>query len=72
MATGGGGGWRGVDRVNEFLLTQNPNLKKNIYFFGGVGLGGVGWVCVGGGGRQIDRQRGPNQFAPSTTSKLGA
>ena len=39
-----------MDRVNEFLLTQNPNLKKNIYFFGGVGLGGVGWVCVGGGG----------------------
>ena len=29
-------------------------------------------VGVGGGGRWMDRQTGPNQFAPSISSKLGS
>ena len=36
--------------------------KKSDFFF----LGG------GGGGKWMDRQTGPKQFAPSTSSKLGA
>ena len=55
------------------FFTQNPNLKrKKFFFFFGGGGGGVvaGWVCVGG--RWMDRQTGPNQFAPSTSSKSGA
>ena len=53
---GGGGA-----RVCEFFFTQNPNLKKKFW----VGVGG------GGGGRWMDRRTGPNQLAPSTSSKLG-
>ena len=53
-----------LEQVNFF--TKNPNLKKkkNIFFLGGGG--------GGGGGRLTDRQIGPNQFAPSTSLKLGA
>ena len=40
--------------------------KFEIFFFCGGGGGG------GGGCRWIHRQTGPNQFAPSTSSKLGA
>ena len=56
-------GWVGVGwaRISEFFFK------------------GVGWVGVGlgeGGGRRVDgwmdRQTGPNQFAPSTSLKLGA
>ena len=66
---------------------MNPNLKliKKIGGGGwGMGVGGEGgggarvgdffykeskWV---GWGRWTDRRTGPNQFAPSTSSKLGA
>ena len=50
-----------------------------IYFFfffwgggGGGELGEVSWGGVRGRGRWMDRRTGPNQFAPSTSSKLGA
>ena len=36
-----------------------------------MGEGGAGLVG-GGGGRWMDRRTGPNQFAPSTSLKLGA
>ena len=52
-----------------FLFTQNPNLKR--IFFGGGVRGAARW-CGGVGGRWMDRRPGPNQFAPSTSSKLGA
>ena len=73
-------GWgEGRARVSEFF-TKNQNLKKNIFsfylfFFGGVGGGGLGmWVWGwggSGGGRWMDSRTGPNQFAPSISSKLG-
>ena len=59
-------------RVSEIFITKNPNLKKKQSFFfwgGGVGGGGEGGR---GRGRSMDRRTGPNQFAPSTFSKLGA
>ena len=46
---------------------KGSKLKKYIFFFWGGG--GVGWDDGGGGG--VDRRTGPNQFAPSTSSKLG-
>ena len=50
----GGGKWRGVARVNEFLLLRIHILKKKkklfFFFWGGGGGGGVkGRVCGGGG-----------------------
>ena len=50
------------------FFTKNPNLKnkKN----GGRG-GGMGRVGVGGG-RWMDSRTGPNQFATSASSQLGA
>ena len=69
LAGEGGGG--GKARVSDFF-TKNPNLKRKFFFFwgggGGRGLGGV----RRGRGTWMDRQTGPNQFAPSTSSKLGA
>ena len=63
----------------RFVFTKNPNLKKEFFFFfffffGGGGGGGGGWRGAWGWGRGIwmVRQTGPNQFAPSTSSKLGA
>ena len=71
---GGGGRGRGV-RVSEFLSKRIRILKKNSFFFflfffleGGGGGGRVGW---GRRYKWIDRRTGPNQFAPSTSSKLG-
>ena len=62
-------GLRGA-RVSDFFFTKNPNLKK--IFLGGGGSGGVGWGEEDRGrGRWMDRRTGPNQFAPSTCSKLG-
>ena len=49
------------------FFIKNPNLKqKNMFFWGGGAGGGRGW------GRLTDRRTGPNQFAPSTSLKLGA
>ena len=47
------------------FFTKNQNLKKKM----GVGdreVGGGGW---GWGDRWTDSRTGPNQFAPSTSSK---
>ena len=82
---GGGGGGRWMDRrtgPNQFatyqptiFFTKNPNLKKEDFFFWGGGDGGGSGVsgCGGGGGRGrwMDRGTVPNQFTPSTSSKLG-
>ena len=57
----------GGSRLTKFFSTKIPNLKKFFFFFGGGG-GGRG----GGRGRWMDRRTGPIQFAPSTSSKLGA
>ena len=46
----------------RIFFTTNPNLKKDFFFFFWGG-GGRGWM---------DRRTGPNQFAPSTSSKLVA
>ena len=51
----------------RIFFTKNPNLKKEKKLVGGV-VGGVS----GGKGRMMDRRTGPNQFAPSTSVKLGA
>ena len=37
-----------------------------------MAVGGGGLSEDGGRGRWMDRQTGPNQFAPSTSSKFGA
>ena len=74
------GGWGRLAEgagVIEFFFTKNQNLKKIFFSFyififvwGGGRFGGVG---VGGrGGRWMDSRTGPNQFAPSISSKLGA
>ena len=46
-----------------FLGGRGEVARVSEFFFGG------GW---GGWGRWTDRQTGPNQFAPSTSLKLGA
>ena len=61
----GGGGGRGEARVSDFFKHRIQSKKKNIFFLGGGGGGG-------GRGRWTDRRTDPNQFAPSTSSKLGA
>ena len=59
---------------------KESQSKKNVFFFiffyflgglGGGGGGGVGGVR-GGRCRWMDRGTSPNQFAPSTFSKLGS
>ena len=45
----------------RIFFTTNPNLKKEFFFF--FWGGGRGWM---------DRRTGPNQFAPSISSKLVA
>ena len=57
-----GVGW-GVGSRTFFFFTKNPNLKKKYLGGGGGGGGGCGWM---------DRQTGPNQFAPLTSLKLRA
>ena len=57
---------RGEARVSEFFFHRIQMLKK---IFGGEG--GMG-VKGRDGGRWMDRRTGPNQFAPSTSSKFGA
>ena len=47
------------------FFTKNPYIKTKFF---GVVVGGWGRVE----GRCMDRRTGPNQFAPSTSSKLGA
>ena len=57
----------------------------SFFFFWWVEVGGVGagvsefllqriqgGIRVGGGSRWTDRRTGPNQFAPSTSTKFGA
>ena len=63
---GGGVGnwWVGVSTVSDFLFDKGSKSKKKIFFWGGIGV----W----GEGRLTNRRTGPNQFAPSTSSKLGA
>ena len=61
---GGGGGGRGA-RVSKFFPQRIQIKNKRIF----VGWGGGGSAV---GGRWMDRQTGPNQFAPSTSSKFGA
>ena len=56
-------------RVSEFFFTKNPN-PKNIFF--SVFLFFRGGGVLGGWGRWMDSRTGPNQFAPSTSSKLVA
>ena len=60
---GGGGA-----RVSEFFFHKEFKSKNFFFFFGGGG-GVRGRV---GGGRWMDNRKGPNHFAPSTSSKLGA
>ena len=62
-------GWHGLAggaRVSEFFSQKNPN------FFFLVGRGGGGGGRAGVCGRWMDSRTGPNQFAPSISSKLGA
>ena len=54
-------------RVSKYYSQRNQILKKKWRGGGGGGRG----VCVCGGGRWMDRRTGLNQFAPSTSSKLG-
>ena len=55
----------------HFFITKNPNLKDIKKQFRGCGAGWVGGVG-GGAVKWMDSRTGPNQFAPSTSSKLGA
>ena len=52
-----------LEKVNFFYYESKFKLKKKKTFFLEGG---------GGGGERTDRQTCPNQFAPSTSSKLGA
>ena len=56
--------------------SKSKKINKNFFLGGGRGdrLGdwGGGGVGVGWGGTWMDSRTGPNQFAPSTSSKLGA
>ena len=64
-------GGRGLELV--IFFHKESKSKKN-FFFGGEG-GGVGdgdGELGEGRGRWMDRRTGPNQFTPSTSSKLGA
>ena len=67
---GVGGREGGGARVSDFCFhKESESKKKNAFFWGG------GWDEGAGGrgrGRWMDRRTGPNQFAPSTSSKLGA
>ena len=66
------GGWRGGARLCKFILHKEPKSKKKYLHGGwGWGFGGAGMVA-GWVGRWMDSQTGPNQFALSTSSKLGA
>ena len=53
-------------KVSEFFSQKNPNLREKKT----EGVGRRGWGVMGG--RWMDGRTGPNQFAPSTSSKLGA
>ena len=44
----------------NFFYTESKSKKDFFFFF------------LGGGDRCMDRRTGPNQFAPSTSSELGA
>ena len=48
---------------------HKESKSKNFFFWQGVGGGGG---LGGGRGRWMDRPKGPNQIAPSTSSKLVA
>ena len=57
------------------FLLQRIQIKKKKKIWGGGGGGMEGWGEANGegGAGQIDGQTdSPNQFAPSTSSKLGA
>ena len=49
------------------IFYKESKSKINCFFFRGGGTEGVGEE----GDRWMDRQRGPNKFAPSTSLKLG-
>ena len=58
------GEWGGGARVSEcFFYKDSKSKEKN--------CGGGEWSGGGGRGRWTDRRTGPNQFSPSTSSKLG-
>ena len=60
-----------LQEFTRIVFTKNPNLKKKKKRkkkLGEWGWGG-GW---GAGGRWMDRRTDQNQFAPSTSSKLGS
>ena len=65
-----GGGGRGAS-VSDFFHKESKSTKKKKFFFFFLGGGGGGGGEGGRGGRCMDRRTGPNQFAPSTSSKLG-
>ena len=50
----------------NFFHKESKSKKKNLGGGGGEGVRGDG-----GRGRWMDRRTSPNQFAPSTSSKLG-
>ena len=63
--------------VSEFLYYESKfKIEKNYLGGGGGGRrggGGGGWVGRGEGrGRWMERRISQNQFAPSTSLKLGA
>ena len=65
-----GGVWRrGATRVIEFFHKDSKCKKKKKKGGAGEGVG----MRLGGGGRdgRMDSLTGPNQFLPSTSSKLG-
>ena len=61
---GEGGGWgeRAAGELEQVIFSiKNPNLERK-----------NNWGWVGEKDRWMDRRTGPNQFAPSTSKKLGA
>ena len=60
----------------DFFHKESKFKKRRFFFLGGGGTDGGGSGvsgCGGGGGRGrwMDRGTVPNQFTPSTSSKLG-
>ena len=51
----------GGARVSDFFSNKCKSKKKKFFLEGGEGRG-----------RWVDSRTGPNQFVPSTSSKLGA
>ena len=54
------------------MIFYKESTSKKIIFLEAGGGGGGGGLEGRGGGRWMDSRTGPNQFALSTSSKLGA